>query len=178
MPTLPKSIIYILIGCFILFIGLTGFSIHLLLGVSKVTKKPILIQVEQEKDRFSKAANGIEYEKRMIEYYAMQSMAVDIFPIDTTSAGREKSLSDIKDIGIYYWNRNLAVLESLKELDMPKELVQRTELLKEYCQLNKTCYTLMYKAIDQRTNQYDNEIQKHLKQIADQLDLIKRNDAP
>jgi len=104
--------------------------------------------------------NDQKFNHMMIDVYSMMSMARNIFPIDTTLAGREKSLSDIKDIGIYYWDRNLEVLDSLKKTNNDPEVIDKLSGYQEYCKLSKTCYQLMYKAVDEHTSKYDEEIDR------------------
>lgn len=104
--------------------------------------------------------NDQKFNHMMIDVYSMMSMARNIFPIDTTLAGREKSLSDIKDIGIYYWDRNLEVLDSLKKTNSDPEVIDKLSGYQEYCKLSKTCYQLMYKAVDEHTSKYDEEIDR------------------
>lgn len=104
--------------------------------------------------------NDQKFNHMMIDVYSMMSMARNIFPIDTTLAGREKSLSDIKDIGIYYWDRNIEVLDNLKKVNREPEILDKLSAYQEYCKLSKTCYQLMYKAVDEHTSKYDEEIDR------------------
>ena len=103
-------------------------------------------------------AEKTEYDTRIREFHAMESMALDIFPLDTTVAGKEKSLSEIKDRGIYYWNENISLLEGLKELELNAEQKAYNKTLKDYCLMQISCYELMYKAINERSKKYDDEI--------------------
>jgi len=107
-----------------------------------------------------------KFNDMMIDFYSMMSMAKDIFPIDTTLAGREKSLSDLKNVGLYYWDRNLELLDSLKRINDDKETLAKIAAYEEYCNLHKNCYKLMYKAVDEHTKKYNEEIDKQLTKIA------------
>ncbi|MNK20831.1 hypothetical protein D3C87_390790 [compost metagenome] len=116
--------------------------------------------------------NDKKFNDMMIDVYSMMSMAKDIFPVDTTLEGREKSLSDIKDIGIYYWNRNIEVLDSLKKINNEQQTLNKIIAYQEYCKLNKSCYELMYKAVDEHTRKYDRDIDKQFTKIAEKHDEI------
>ncbi|MGE6220650.1 hypothetical protein ACQKCH_12545 [Nubsella zeaxanthinifaciens] len=123
---------------------------------TKRTKKSKIIELK--KDSFF--SDNKRFNEVMIDFYSMSDMARGIFPIDTTLAGREKSMSDIKDIGIYYWNRNLEVLDSAKKFSDNMETERKIAVYREYCKLNISCYELIYKAVDQHTKAYDDEINK------------------
>lgn len=121
------------------------------------------------------SSNDKKFNDMMIDVYSMMSMARDIFPIDTTLAGREKSLSDLKDIGIYYWSRNIEVLDSLKKINNDQTILDKIIAYQEYCELNKNCYQLMYKAVDEQTRRYDKEIDSQLARInTKQEDIAKK----
>lgn len=161
------------------FIGYVRFAKVYIIAQAKANRykrsayvTPFLNQKQSKKYQFNNVKDSIAYEKIMIEYYSLQSMATNIFPVDTTLAGKEKSLSDIKDIGIYYWDRDLEILDSLETLDLPTPLVAKTRLFKDYCKTNKQCYELMYKAVNERTKKYDPRINAYFKEIAEKRKLI------
>jgi len=114
-------------------------------------------------------ANGFKdqqkFEEIMIDFYSMANMAQDIFPVDTASVGREKALSDIKDIGIYYWNRNLEIIDSLDKLAHSKNIQPKITTYRTYSTLNKEYYMLIYKAVDERSSKYDAKIKDYETQI-------------
>lgn len=177
---MSNTIKTVLILTFILFSLLT-ISTFLLLGdyANKIKKTrqsvyvaPFNNKKQKAQYQFTSVEDSIAYEKVMIEFFALQSMATAIFPVDTTLAKKEKSLSDLKDIGIYYWDRDLELLDSVKKLDLPNPLIKKTALFKEYCHLNKDCYTLMYKAINEHTKIYDERIHDYFKEIEEKRKLI------
>lgn len=170
----------VLIFTFILFSFLTiGTFTNFFTYVAKLSRlrksvyvAPFVNPKLSKQYHFNNVNDSLAYEKIMIEYYSLQSMATNIFPVDTTLANKEKSLSDIRDIGIYYWERDLEILDSLKTLDLPEPLIKKTNLFKDYCQTNKQCYELMYKAVDERTKKYDTEINAYFKEIEAKRKLI------
>ena len=98
-------------------------------------------------------------------------MALEIFslPEDTPA---EKILYELKDRGIYYWNENLQLIESLDELDLPQPIVERNAKLKEYCELRIKSYELYYKAILEDSDQYQMEINDYNNKIEAIIDEL------
>lgn len=70
----------------------------------------------------------------------------------------EVILADINDTGIYYWNENLKLVTSFENLNLPDVLKIRNDMLQRYCELRIDRYTLLYKAIEQDTEEYDDEL--------------------
>lgn len=119
--------------------------------------------IELKKDAGS--SDEKRFNEIMIDFYSMADMAKGIFPVDTTLAGREKSMSDLKNVGIYYWNRNLEVLDSAKKFSNSAEIDRKIAVYKDYCKMHISCYELMYKAIDKHTRAFDEEIDRRLSLI-------------
>ncbi|RZJ79190.1 MAG: hypothetical protein EOO47_11535 [Flavobacterium sp.] len=177
LSDIPKPAIYAIVVSVVVFTIFVSLGVYFFSNFKEFKKAVIVKQLSAKRKTFDfeKESDSKFYESSMVEFMAMEDMAKNIFPIDTTLSGREKSLSDINDIGIYYWTRNLEVLESLGELNMPKELVKKTELLKAYCSTSRGCYELMYKAIDKHTKKYDEEINGCIIKVKEQKDFIIAN---
>jgi Mg2+ and Co2+ transporter CorA len=79
----------------------------------------------------------------------------DRLPKDTP---KEKILSELKDKGLYYWNENLKLVNSLNDLKLPLPIKTKNKRLKEYCKLRIQTYELIYKAIEEDTGKYDEQI--------------------
>jgi hypothetical protein len=139
--------------------------------VNQLKSKSKYIPVKRVADG---SAEEQKFNEIMIDFYSMSSMAEGIFPVDTTLAGREKSLSDIKDIGIYYWNRNLEILDSAKKITNSKDLHTKIAAYKAYCELNKKCYELMYKAVDSRSRKHDEQIDQYFAEIAKKSEELRQ----
>lgn len=105
-----------------------------------------------------------KYDKKLEEFVSMESLALKVYnlPEDTPN---EMILSELKDKGIYYWNENLKLIESFKDLDLPLPIITRNNKLKEYCELRIKSYELIYKAIKEDTDVYENEINKYNQEI-------------
>lgn len=113
------------------------------------------------------------YDFKMKEFAAMESMAMEVYQLPE-NAPQEEILYGLKDRGIYYWNRNIDLLNSLDKLDLPPELRRRNNLLKEYCQLRLESYQLIYKSIAEETEIYKQQIEILNAQIEEKIKVIEK----
>lgn len=104
------------------------------------------------------------YDTKMKEFFAMESMALEVYNMPQNTPDDE-ILQEIKNRGIYYWNENIKLIDSFKELDLPLEIRTRNRILKEYCELRIKSYEFIYKAISEETDQYRPQIEDYDKQI-------------
>ncbi|RZL50950.1 MAG: hypothetical protein EOP00_01740 [Pedobacter sp.] len=172
---IPKPAQYVILGSVLLFCGIIYYINYKKNAFQEVYIAPFYNKLKALEEPFKNRAAQAEYERIMTDYVSMSDMAKSIFPIDTTLNGKEKSLSAIKDIGIYYWTRNIEVLNELKATDLPKPLGVRTQLFKEYSELNKDCFELMYKAINENSKVYDKEIDAYFKQMDAKMEEINKS---
>ena len=100
----------------------------------------------------------------MKEFVSMESMAMEVYKLPQNTSN-ENLLYGLKERGIYYWEENLKLLESFKDLDLPIEIRIRNRIIKEYCELRIKSYQLIYKAISENTEQYKDQIENYNKQI-------------
>ena len=105
-----------------------------------------------------------EYNKKINEFVVMESMALEVFSLPEGTS-TEKILSELKDRGIYYWNENLKLIESLNDLDLPQPIIESNAKLKEYCELRVKSYELYYKAVSEDTDKYQMEINDYNNKI-------------
>jgi len=114
---------------------------------------------------YKKIPNDIgTYDTKIKEFVSMEAMALEVFNLPQNTPN-EKVLNTIKDKGIYYWNENIKLIDSFKDLDLPLEIRTRNGILKEYCELRIKSYELIYKAISEDTEQYKEQIESYNKQI-------------
>src|SRR5690606_34795589 len=107
---------------------------------------------------YKKLPNDIgTYDAKIKEFVSMEAMALEIYNLPPNTPN-DKILYGIKDRGIYYWNENIKLLDSFKDLDLPLEIRTKNRLLKEYCELRIKSYELLYKAISEDTDQYRTQI--------------------
>ncbi|MCG9879407.1 MAG: rhomboid family intramembrane serine protease [Bacteroidia bacterium] len=105
-----------------------------------------------------------KYDEKMEDFASMESMALEVYKLPEQTPN-EKILVEIKDRGLYYWNENLKLIEGFKELDLPLPIREKNAKLKEYCELRIKSYELIYKAINEDTDKYENEINEYNQKI-------------
>ena len=105
-----------------------------------------------------------KYEEKMRMFVSWESLAMEVYELPQGTPD-EKILYELKDKGIYYWNENIKLIDSCKELDLPVSIRERNEKLREYCELRIKLYELIYKAIDEGTEEYQNEINGYNQKI-------------
>jgi len=119
--------------------------------------------------------NGIaKYVDKMKEFSHNEAIALEVFSgKNSTGPGM---LPTIKSQGIANWNENLKILDEADKLDIPDQLKDRDNKIREYCVIQLKKYQLLYKAIEQNnTLQYDNSIDSCNKSINAILNSIKGN---
>ena len=88
-----------------------------------------------------------------------------------------KMLNELSTIGLYYWKENLVLLHGIDTLDgMTEEILEQNQLLIEYCSLRLESYEFLYKAIDENTDAYDQQIESKNERIMEIIDAIQAND--
>ncbi len=114
----------------------------------------------------------VTYETQMNKFASMEAMALDIYekPKETP---KEELLEEIKNRGIYYWNENQKILQTVDKLNLPDKLHEKNVTLKKYCKLRLDVYNLMYKKIAEDTDKYNQAIEEYDKKIADVLAELK-----
>lgn len=75
----------------------------------------------------------VQYEKKMETFGSFEHAAMRMLRLSGNAPESEQGW--LKDSGLYYWNRNIDLLEGIQQLKIPNVLHQRTTLLIEYCHL-------------------------------------------
>ena len=105
------------------------------------------------------------YQEKMQHFADMETEALSAlkWPDDTP---KEKLLYEVKERGIYYWNKCLVVVSEIDKLDIPYEARKKNEKVKNYCELRKQQYELIYKQVDEGTKVYTPRIMQLDSEIA------------
>ncbi|RPH31422.1 MAG: rhomboid family intramembrane serine protease [Bacteroidales bacterium] len=105
-----------------------------------------------------------KYDARMKEFVAWESMALEMFkmPEDTPN---EKYLHEIKTRSLYYWNENIKLVKEVDILNLPSPVHERNKKLLKYCEFRVESCNLIYKAIEENTQNYRTQIEDINKQI-------------
>lgn len=99
-----------------------------------------------------------EYEEKMRKFSSMESKALEALVLPENTP-KEEVLYELKNRGIYYWNENKKLVDSLEKMDLPLNLRVKNDRLKEYCDIRIKTYELMYRGIDQETGIYQKQIE-------------------
>lgn len=114
------------------------------------------------------------YEKEMERFFSMESLALELYNLPEGTPD-ETILAEIKDRGLYYWGENLKLIESFDELDLPEQVVARNARLKTYCELRIKSYELIYKAIEENTDRYEDQLNMTVIQIENIINEFSGN---
>lgn len=114
---------------------------------------------------YKKMPNDIgTYDTKIKGFVSMEAMALEVYNLPPNTPN-DKILYGIKERGIYYWNENIKLIDSFKNLNLPIEIRTKNRLLKEYCVLRIKSYEILYKAISEKTDLYKPQIEYYNKQI-------------
>jgi len=104
-----------------------------------------------------------EYESKMKEFAAMEAKAMNLYNL-AENASNEQMLTEIIS-GLYYWNENIKLIKNLVKLNIPEPLHERNKKLLLYCDLRIKSFDLIYKGIEEDTEQYIPQIEAYNTQI-------------
>lgn len=115
-----------------------------------------------------------EYDKRMKAFVTMESKAIEIYNLPENTPNHEILLK-IKN-GLHYWNESIKLINELDQLNLPEQLHIRNKKLIQYCDLRLKSYEIIYKAIDEDTDQYRLQIDDYTIQIENIINELTVND--
>ncbi len=141
------------------FINLTAASLVIITAIS-------LIANSVPKDL-------VEYDKKMEAFSNMENMALEIYSLPNSTTD-EELLNAIRSRGIYYWNENRKLLEQVALLDLPENLQEQNLRLMEYCDLRLKSYRLIYKAVSEDTEAYQDSLDQLYLEIEQIIDDLKQ----
>lgn len=118
---------------------------------------------------YHKLPNTIgEYDQKMNEFSRMEKIALEVYNM-AGDTPKKKLLAEINDKGISSWKQNIKLIDSFKDKDLPLQIRTRNRLLKEYCELRIASLELLYKAINEDTDQYKEQMEQLGRQIESKI---------
>ena len=96
------------------------------------------------------------YESKMKDFELNESLALEV--INNQYNSKERFLSDINEVGIYYWNLNLKNVYEIQHYSLPKEVLERNDILIKYCKLRIKSYQLIFNKVKEENTKYDKEL--------------------
>lgn len=125
---------------------------------------------------FRNSTNDIvEYEAKMEKFVSLESLALEVYQMNR-NAPKEELLTEIKSRGLFYWTEIINLLDEVDKLNIPEALHEKNHRLREYCELRIKSYQLLYKTIEEGTDQYETEMKAYnakIKSIIDELTAKK-----
>ena len=82
-------------------------------------------------------------------------------------------LTEIKNSGLYFWKENISLLNEVEKYKLPEAIHERNKKLLRYCELRVKSYELLYKAINEDSEEYKKEIEDYNRQIEVVLNSLK-----
>ena len=89
----------------------------------------------------------LTYTRKMKTFISSEGMALEAYDF-TGGTSKDKLLYALKERGIYYWSENIILIDEIDKLNLPSGLHDKNRMLKQYCELRRKSYALMYKVID------------------------------
>ena len=105
-----------------------------------------------------------KYDALMKEFTALEEKALGLYnmPKDTP---KEQLLSAITENGLPGWKESIRIVSAADKLDLPDDLHERNKKILWYCDLRIKSYELIYKSINEETEQYTHAIGYYDRQI-------------
>jgi rhomboid protease GluP len=104
------------------------------------------------------------YQIKMRRFELLENMALEIYRMPRNTS-QDRLLTEIKDRGLYFWNENIQLLDEADKLNLPSKFHERNKILLEYCNLRIKSYELMYKAIEENSDKYNDQLEQYNNQI-------------
>ncbi|MDJ1503113.1 hypothetical protein [Xanthocytophaga agilis] len=91
----------------------------------------------------------------MQAFYERQDVALKIYKMPEETP-REQLLVSVRDTGLVYWKQNLKLVKYVDKLNLSENVHAKNQKLIEYSNFHIKSYELMYKALLENTNMYEN----------------------
>jgi rhomboid protease GluP len=122
---------------------------------------------------YKKLPNDIgKYDDKMKSFSTMENMALAVYRLPENSS-TETYLSEIKERGLHFWNENITLLNEVEKYNLPAVIHERNKKLIEYCKLRIKSYEVLYKSINENSEQYKEEIENYNVQIESIINSLK-----
>jgi len=99
------------------------------------------------------------YDKKMETFIGLEKIAMEVYHLDGTTSN-ERMMEAIQEQGITNWQQAIIVVRDADQLNIPESLHERNQKLIEYCELRIKSYELLYKAVEEESDDYQAQIQE------------------
>ncbi len=115
-----------------------------------------------------------KFEQAMERFQQLEEKALSIYSLPETTEDDE-FLDAIDELGIESWKECIAILQSLKTLNLPKMLEEQNNKLLIYAELRLQSFELIYKSVEEQSDRYDSKIDSLYNEINAVLESINAN---
>jgi len=113
--------------------------------------------------------DNADYENNISELIKNEEKALELFTL-IENAEVQEAMQFIVDTGIPYWQKNIQILDKLNDIEeLPENLKNQNQLLREYCDLRIETYQLIGTSLLGNKFVYMNEIEEKNKRIEEVL---------
>ncbi|QES89364.1 rhomboid family intramembrane serine protease [Rhizosphaericola mali] len=124
-------------------------------------------------DNFSSTEALMQYSLKMRELNTTSNMAMNAYEW-TDDLTEEDYKKNLKDIGIYFWNEDLRLIQELKETKLPVYIQNYNDQLKFYFQTRIKQFDLIYQSVQDDSDEYDDKLDAIDSTIQIKLRLIDK----
>lgn len=103
------------------------------------------------------------YNEKMEEFEANESIALDAFIY--ADDDKEIFLYQLREKSLFHWQDNLKIVREIKQYSLPKEVLDKNNLLEKYTILRIKQNDLIYNSINLDTDKYNKEILENQQEI-------------
>lgn len=108
---------------------------------------------------FSNIENySVAYDRTMKEFEANERQALSIYDMPEGTP-KQELMKQLREKAMNSWKKNIALINELKKKKMPAQAAARADKLKEYSECRMGQCSLLYKAMDENTDRYDDSLQ-------------------
>ncbi|MBS1932668.1 MAG: rhomboid family intramembrane serine protease [Bacteroidetes bacterium] len=115
-----------------------------------------------------------KYDAGIKQFVSNESQALELFKMKRDSP-KDSILYEIKERGLYYWDENINLINSLEKLNLPDQLHEKDQKLLSYCELREKSYNLIYKAVSEDTDQYKDSLEYYNREIERLVNSLKES---
>lgn len=121
---------------------------------------------------FENEGNLLEYDKKMELYSKNETASLEFYSFLETE-NQEKLLIRLNRDVIPKWVENKQIIKEVSNLDgLPNEIIDKNKILLNYTELRLQAFELFKKAIQENTDNYNNELDKIHVQIEQELNKL------
>lgn len=114
-----------------------------------------------------------QYDSEMSVFFENEASSITIYQ-QINSRSREELLELIDAQGLPKWKENQQIIERVSQLeDLPETIVRQNEILKTYTELRLQGFQVLRKAVDEDSNQYNDQLQAIDLKINKQIGMMQ-----